>query len=337
MTRDIDQDQSQVAPTTIEEFIQANPNPYQWLLRVNHPSLLDLGAGDLSFEEELIEQYLPLLKKSNKLLTLHALDRLQPGSQFGGAYHVSPERLIGLSEYSPQVLRFRFWGARDMLDLSTPREFLNTYSIVTCHAPATPAFAYEPTRLSEHTIQDHLKQTKGQFKTVRVHGEEALEVNHRGRTLTFPSWKFAIRGPLALLDLMARRGQLCIMSAIDTEVFWEILAQLVEDETMRPSNVVFSPENVGAVFNQVYETLSSLKEGERCCLSDLITLRVRLGHVLIPKPRDSKGYRFRYVEVRRGAVFPDMPSSFTARQFSKMTEEEPPWCLILVPEQLYEK
>ena len=331
------QDESQVDPLKVREFIQANANPYQWLLRVNYPSLLDLGAGDLSFEEELVEQYLPLLKESNKLLTLHALDRLQPGSQFGGAYHVSQERLIGLSEYSPKVLRFRFWGARDMLDLSTPREFLNTYSIVTCHAPATPAFAYEPTRLSEHTIQDHLKQTKGQFKTVRVHGEEALEVNHRGRTLTFPSWKFAIRGPLALLDLMARQGQLCIMSAIDTEVFWEILAQLVEDETMRPSNVVFSPENVGIVFNQVHETLSSLKEGERCCLSDLITLRTRLGHVITPKLRDSKGYRFRYVEVRRGAVFADMPSSFTARQFSKMTEEEPPWCLILVPEQLYEK
>ena len=148
------QDESQVDPLKVREFIQANANPYQWLLRVNYPSLLDLGAGDLSFEEELIEQYLPLLKKSNKFLTLHALDRLQPGSQFGGVYHVSQERLIGLSEYSPQVLRFRFWGARDMLDLSTPREFLHTYSIVTCHAPATPAFAYEPTRLSEHTIQD---------------------------------------------------------------------------------------------------------------------------------------------------------------------------------------
>ena len=120
------QDESQVDPLKVREFIQANANPYQWLLRVNYPSLLDLGAGDLSFEEELVEQYLPLLKKSNKLLTLHALDRLQPGSQFGGVYHVSQERLVGLSEYSPQVLRFRFWGARDMLDLSTPREFLNT-------------------------------------------------------------------------------------------------------------------------------------------------------------------------------------------------------------------
>ena len=331
------QDQSQVDPLTVEKFIQANSNPYQWLLRVNHPSLLDLGAGDLSFEEELIDQYLPPLKKSNQLLTLHALDRLQPGSQFGGVYHVSKERLTGFAQYSPAVLRFRFWAARDMLDLSTPREFLHTYSIVTCHAPATPTFAYEPSRLSERTIQDHLKQTKGQFKTVRIHGEEALEVNHRSRTLTFPSWKFAIRGPLALLDLMARRGQLCIMSAIDAEVFWEILAQLVEDETMRPSNIIFSPENVRTVFNQVYEVLSSLREGERCSLSDLIALRTRLEHVLTPKPQDSYGYRFRYIEVRRGAVFADMPSSFTARQFSKMTEEELPWCLILVPEQLYEK
>jgi len=127
------------------------------------------------------------------------------------------------------------------------------------------------------------------------------------------------------------------MSAIDSEVFWEILAQLVEDEKMRPSNIVFSPENVRTVFNQVYEALSSLKEGERISLSDLVALRTRLGHVLTPKPRGSKGYRFRYVEVRRGAVFSGMPSSFTARQFSKMTEEELPWCLIFVPEQVYEK
>ena len=100
------QDQSQVAPRRVEEFIKANSNPYHWLLRVNYPSLLDLGAGDLSFEEELIEQYLPLLKKSNQLLTLHALDRLQPGSQFGGVYHVSQERLASFSQYSPEAVSY---------------------------------------------------------------------------------------------------------------------------------------------------------------------------------------------------------------------------------------
>ena len=317
----------------IEDFIQTHSNPYDWLLQVHHPSLLDLGAGDLSFEEELLDQYLSPIKNDRKLLTLHALDRLQPGSQLGGVYHASKERVTRFSQHSPKHLTFRFWGAKDMLDLTSPRELLSTYSVVTCHAPATPTFAYEPTRLSHHIIQEHLKQTKGDFKTIRVNGEEALEVKHRGRALTFPSWKFAIRGPLALLDVMARRGQLCILSAIDAEVFWEILAQLVEDEAMRPSNVVFTQETLREVFNQVYDSLSSLKEGERCSLSEVISLRTQLPHVLSPKPPSSPGFRFRYVEVRRGAVFSDMPASFTARQFSQMSEEAPPWCLILIPDR----
>jgi hypothetical protein len=321
-------------PQELEDFVRTHTNPYDWLLKVDDPSLLDLGAGDLSFEETLLDQYFPQVQKAGQLLTLHALDRLQPGSQFGGVYHANQERLTRFSQYPSQHLHFRFWGAKDMLDLTTPRELRKTYSIVTCHAPATPTFAFEPTRLSQNTIQAHLKRTKGDFKTVRVNGEEALEVHHRGRTLTFPSWKFAIRGPLPLLDLMARRGQLCILSAIDAEVFWEILAQLVEDESMRPSNVVFTQENLPEIFKQVYESLSSLKEGERCSLSNVTPLRTQLPHPLTPHPRGLEGFRFRYIEVRRGAVFSDMPASFTARQFSQMSEELPPWYLILIPELL---
>lgn len=318
-------------PQELEDFVRTHTNPYDWLLKVDDPSLLDLGAGDLSFEEALLDQYFPQVQKAGQLLTLHALDRLQPGSQFGGVYHANQERLACFSQHPPENLHFRFWGAKDMLDLTTPRELLKTYSIVTCHAPATPTFAFEPTRLSQNTIQEHLKRTKGDFKTVRVNGEEALEVHHRGQTLTFPSWKFAIRGPLPLLDLMARRGQLCILSAIDAEVFWEILAQLVEDGSMRPSNVVFTQENLPEIFKQVYESLSSLKEGERCSLSNVTPLRTQLPHALAPPPPGLEGFRFRYVEVRRGAVFSDMPASFTAQQFSQMSEELSPWCLILIP------
>lgn len=321
-------------PQELEDFVRTHTNPYDWLLKVGDPSLLDLGAGDLSFEEALLTQYLPQIQNAGQLLTLHALDRLQTGSQFGGVYHASQERLARLSQHPLEYLHFRFWGAKDMLDLTTPREFLNTYSIVTCHVPATPTFAFEPTRLSQNTIQEHLKRTKGDFKTVHVNGEEALEVHHRGRTLLFPSWKFAIRGPLALLDLMARRGQLCILSSIDAEVFWEILSQLVDDESMRPSNVVFTQENLPGIFKQVYESLSSLKEGERCCLSNVTPLRIQLPHTLTPHPWGSEGFRFGYVEVRRGAVFSDMPASFTAQQFSQMSEEPPPWCLILIPDLL---
>lgn len=323
---------SSLNPQLIEEFLRTHSNPYDWLLEVDHPSLLDLGAGDLSFEEELLDQFIPQFQKSGKLFTLHALDRLQPGSQFGGVYHASQERMTRFSQYPPEHLTFRFWGARDMLDLTSLRKGLPNYSIVTCHAPATPTFAYEPTRISPQTIQAHLKETKGNFRTVRVNGEEALEVQHRGRTLTFPSWKFAIRGPLSLLDLIARQGQLCILTAIDGEVFWEILAQLVDNKAVRPSNVIFSEGNVRDIFQEVYDSLSSLKEGERCNLSNVTPLRTQLPHVLEPFPRRSKGFRFRYIEVRRGAVFSDMPASFTARQFSQMSEESTPWCLILIPE-----
>lgn len=332
---DLIEPEAQNSPTVdsqdIEDFFQVHTNPYDWLLNVETPSLLDLGAGNLSFEEALLAQYLPQIHKSKVPLTLHALDRLQPGSQFGGVYHASQERLALFTQYPSEQLTFRFWGDRDMLDLNMPREILNTYSMVTCHAPATPTFAFEPTRLSQHTIQEYLKRTKGNFKTVRVNGEEALEVAHRGRTLTFPSWKFAIRGPLALLDLIARKGELCILSAIDAEVFWEVLAQLVDDAAMRPSDIVFTPENLPAIFKQVFDSLSSLKEGERCVLSKIIPLRTQLPHVLTPHPRGSQGFRFRYVEVRRGAVFSEMPASFTAKQFSQMSEEPSPWCLVLIP------
>jgi hypothetical protein len=33
----------------------------------------------------------------------------------------------------------------------------------------------------------------------------------------------------SLLDLVARRGFLCVLGAVDSQVFWEILAQLLDD------------------------------------------------------------------------------------------------------------
>ena len=140
------------APHEVEAFVKQNPSPYDLLLQVEKPSLLDLGAGDLSFEEELLDHYLPSFQQSGKALTLHAQDRLQPGSQLGGMYHASPERLRRFAQYPPDHLQFRFWGGVDMMDLSTQPHLLAQYTMVTCHAPATPTFAYEPTRLSPTTI-----------------------------------------------------------------------------------------------------------------------------------------------------------------------------------------
>ena len=322
------------APDKVEAFVKQNVSPYDLLLHVEKPSLLDLGAGDLSFEEEFLDHYLSSLQHSGKALALHAVDRLQPGSQLGGAYHADPERLRRLTHDAPDTLQFRFWGGVDMMELSTHPHLLARYTLLTCHAPATPTFAYEPTRLSPATIHSHLTKTKGDYRTVRLRGEKALEVMHRGQALTFPHWKFVIHGPLALLDLAARRGALCILSAIDDEVFWEILAQLVEDSGMRPPDVVFTPETIPQIFGHVHQTLASLKIGERCNLSDVTPLRQAMPVSATPRERNPIAYRFRFAEIRRGAVFPGMPAGGTARRFRHMSEEVPPWHLVLVPEQV---
>ncbi|MYC26822.1 MAG: hypothetical protein F4X63_02325 [Nitrospira sp. SB0662_bin_26] len=324
------------APHEVEAFVKQNVSPYDLLLHVEKPSLLDLGAGDLSFEEEFLDQYLPSLQHSGKALVLHAVDRLQPGSQLGGAYHADPERLRRFTHDAPDTLLFRFWGGADMMELSTHPHLLDQYTMVTCHAPATPTFAYEPTRLSPDTIHSHLTKTKGDYRTVRLRGEKALEVMHRGQALTFPHWKFVIYGPLALLDLAARRGALCILSGIDDEVFWEILAQLVEDSGMRPPDVVFTPETIPEIFGHVHQTLASLKIGERCNLSDVTPLRQTMPVSTTPRERNPIAYRFRFAEIRRGAVFPGMPAGSTARRFRHMSEEVPPWHLVLVPERVPE-
>jgi hypothetical protein len=307
----------------IEQFLRQRRNPYDLLLDADAPSLLDLGAGDLSFFDELAAQYLPRLKKQNRTLTLHGLDRLRPGSMFGGPLHADSSRLARLQR--TDRLQFRFWGGVDML--RTLPDLLPRYTIVTCHAPATPTFALEPARLSKQVIDRYLRQTKGEFRVVREGHEDALEVLHRGRSLLFPPWKFEIRGPLALLETMASQGDLCVLSAVDNEVFWEMLAQLVADPAMRPSDVVFGPEVLPNVFGPVYSKLMALPVGGSLPLSDLTAVRTD-----IPSVAGARGsYRFHSVEIRRGAIFPDMPASSTARRFKDMPEEAPPWCLILVP------
>ncbi len=311
----------------IEQFVRSHRNPYDLLLEAESPSLLDLGAGDLSFIDELVSQYRPRVKGRGKTMTVHGLDRLRPGSMFGGPLHAEPGRLTRLQQ--ADHLRFRFWGGIDMLAPAMLPDLLPRYTLVTCHAPATPAFAFEPTRVSPAVVDRHLRQTKGEFRTVRESGEEALEVLHRGHALLFPPWKFEIRGPLALLDAMARRGELCVLAAVDSEVFWETLAQLVADPGVRPADTILTPVLIAKLFGTIHQRLMALPVGGSVLLSDLAELRADLPHVL---DQPSGRYRFRFVEIRRGAVLPGMPASSTAHRFKEMVEESPPWSLILVPE-----
>jgi len=317
----------------IDAFAQFHPNPFDLLLEADVASLFDLGAGDLSFATELVDLYVAPLQQRQRELILHSVDRLQPGSKLGGPLHPERERLNGLR--SRTGLSFQFHGNQDMFDLANldqARKLAPRYTIATCWAPATPTFAYEPTRLSEDIITQDLHRTKGAFRQTHYSGEPALEVQHGERALLFPPWKFEIRGPLALLDLLSRRGFLCVLGAVDSQVFWEILAQLLDDVCYRPANQPFTSDNLPTIFGEIFERLSRLALGEPLNLSDCGPLRRQIPRVLPFLPTEGASYRFRSVQIRRGAILPGVPASSTARRFSDMVEESPPWMLILVPE-----
>ena len=324
-----------IAPAAIDSFLQQHRNPFELLTDHVPASVLDLGAGDLSFAEELASMYGTSLAAQQRPLILHCLDRLNPNSQLGGPLHAHPLRLSRLR--ATPNLDFRFYGDQDMfgLDLLERDQRLATrYLIVTCWAPATPTFAYEPTRLSPACLTEELRRTKGDSRHVRHGKESALEVLHGGRSLLFPPWKFDIRGPLALLELMASRGALCVLGAVDSQVFWEILSQLVDDPAMRPPDVILSAQNLPTVFGKIYDRLSALPPGQPCRLADLTPLRSQFPSVLHPSTSQTAPYRFRQVTIQRGALFEGIPASSTARKFQGMAEETPPWFLSLVPEPL---
>lgn len=324
---------SRLSPRSIVEMVRGRWNPFDLLNEADVSSVLDLGAGDLTFAQELAQGCLEPLRERGRDLILHCLDRLQPGSKLGGPLHPDPARLQWLR--SQPGLQFRFFGNQDMFDtghLDRAGVLAERYTIVTCWAPATPTFAYEPTRLSSQCIRRELGRTKGRYQHVRYEGEEALEVNHGGRALLFPAWKFDIRGPTALLDLLSRRGLLAVLGAVDSQVFWELLAQLIEDPTVRPPDRPFTPEVLPAVFGETYDRLSRLSEGESVSLADLATLRSEVPRVLPVKPGADVSHRFQYIEIRRGAAFSGVPASSTARRFRDMAEETLPWLVTLVPE-----
>lgn len=325
-----------MASEAIEERVRSFDNPFDILLDVDVPSVLELGAGDLSFATELAELYVPELRRQNRQLILHCLDRLDPRSKLGGPLHPSHDRLrILRGKIGPT---FAFWGDQDMCALHNLDEtgvLAPKYTITTCWAPATPAFAYEPTRLSNSIIADELYKTKGASRNIRFQGEPALEVLHGDRALLFPPWKFEIIGPLVLLRLLAGRGALCVLGAVDNQVFWEILAQLLEAPRYRPSERPFTDSTIPEIFGDVYKTLHRLPIGHSINLADIDDLRRSFlsaeGVVSSKNSLNHPSGWFRYVRISRGATFPRIPASSTARMFPAMTEEAMPWFLTLIP------
>ncbi|MBL8053874.1 MAG: hypothetical protein JNK03_10915, partial [Nitrospira sp.] len=119
--------------------------------------------------------------------------------------------------------------------------------------------------------------------------------------------------------------------SVDDQVFWEILAQLLDDPRYRPQDEPFHAGNLPAIFGGIYDQLTSLPIGASVVLADLGILRRRLPPVDRSASTDQSTGLFRYVRISRGATFAGMPASSTARKFSAMTEEVPPWLLTLVP------
>jgi len=320
------------SPEELERRLREVWNPYDILLHSSSPSLLDIGAGDLTFEQELVAQYVPQLRAQSKPLTLHAFDRLTPGSRVGGVYHKKREYERYLQSFPVDVLRYKFWGGTDLTQFDYVKGSLPRYTVCTCHAPANPTFAYEPSRVESRLIHKHLQTTRGQFHLGRFEGESVLEVSHEGQALTFPPWKFHIIGPCALLQLMGQRGQVGVLSAIDDEVFWEMLSQVLADDRYRPRDQIFTKHCIQEIFGDVYKALSSLPIGERVDLSKIAELRNSINFGGTTLEDSSTFSKFRYVEIRRGAFLKGIPSSFTAQQFSQMKEESTPWWIIFIPD-----
>ena len=292
----------------LERGLREAQNPYDCLLQSPAPSLLDIGAGDLTFEQELVDQYVPQLRAHNIMLRLHAFDRLAPGSLAGGVYHKDRDREQYLKSFPAEELKYQFWS----------------------HAPANPTFAYEPSRVDRKLIDDYLRATRGESRLSRYEGEPVLEVSHQGQELTFPPWKFEIAGPLALLQFMTQRSRVGVLSAIDDEVFWEILCQILADDQFRPRGKIFTKNNIPDIFGDVYKALTSLPIGGRIDLSTIANLRCPIPFGINSLKEAATFSKFRYVEIRRGAAWEGVPSSFTAKQFSHMKEESPPWWIIFL-------
>ncbi|UVT15828.1 MAG: hypothetical protein H8K04_18845 [Nitrospira sp.] len=323
--------QTRLSNAEIEEAIRNLKNPFDLLHRADVASLLDIGAGDLSFAEELVDLYGPALMQQNREFILHCLDRLDPLSRLGGPLHANPERLRRLQQ--EPGLSFSFYSNQNMFELGQLDEqelLAPRYTIATCWAPATPTFAYEPTRLSQALIRQELERTKGVFHQTRFGKEPALEVQHGDRALLFPPWKFEIAGPVALLNLLARRGSVCVLGSVDAQVFWELLGQLLENPHYRPQDEPFTAVNLPKIFGKVYDVLAALPVGESVDLAELAALRHQPPTSTPSRSLDGLDGTFRYVRISRGATFPGTPASSTARKFSSMIEEVPPWMVTLV-------
>src|SRR2546427_4646450 len=162
---------SSMTQEKVEAAVRGKDNPFDVLLEADVASVVDCGAGDLTFEEMVVEQYLGPLERAGRAFTLHAFDRLDPQEPFGAFVQADRDRLQRLRRHPAPPLRFRDDGHRDILDPSTSRRDCARYTIAVCNSPSTPTFAYEPSRLGDDAIRAHPRHTKGEVRRVNGKGD----------------------------------------------------------------------------------------------------------------------------------------------------------------------
>lgn len=91
----------------IERELRQRVNPFDLLRYADVASVLDIGAGDLSFAEELVDLYGRQSVQENRTFILHCLDRLDPRSRLGGPLHAEPERLRKLRQQEDLIRLLR--------------------------------------------------------------------------------------------------------------------------------------------------------------------------------------------------------------------------------------
>jgi hypothetical protein len=117
------------------------------------------------------------------------------------------------------------------------------------------------------------------------------------------------------------------VGSVDDQVFWELLAQLLDESRYRPQEEPFNTVTLPKIFGDLYDALVGLPVGKSIDLSSLATLRRQY-----PPSGDGFAGAFRYIHIQRGATFSGSPASSTARKFSSMYEEIPTWMLTLIPD-----
>src|SRR5439155_21393342 len=113
-------------------------NPYDLPVTADVASVMDFGAGDLTFEQQLATGYLPRLQAAGKELILHCLDRLHPAHEASSLVQAGRERLQKLRQHPSSRWQFRFFSSRDMFAVQDVPRVCPRYTIAVCHSPACP-------------------------------------------------------------------------------------------------------------------------------------------------------------------------------------------------------